>query len=71
MTTKQPLGPMPMSDAAIQGGTAGALGGASEADLRRGFSNGEEEPKTDPAQLYSPVPESSGGFLNRPHGWER
>lgn len=57
------------SDAAKRGGTNGALDGASNAALDRGYSKVREAEEAG----EHPVPSSltGGGFLGRPHGWER
>lgn len=72
MGTKQPLGSMPESNAAINGGTAGSTGGASTADLKRGYTDaGESIPSEDPYLTSPYFGEEKGGFLDRPRGWER
>jgi hypothetical protein len=67
-----PADSMATSDAGIRGGTKGSLGGASEADLRRGYTDAAAPAPTRPdgavPMWEEPAP---GGFLNRPRGWER
>lgn len=60
--------PLPSSDEAVKGGTNGALDGASDAALRRGFTMEREAERAEDA----PVPFSKeGGCVGRPRGWER
>lgn len=51
----------------------GSTGGASEAELARGYTRPDEPsegPMEDGIALPEPSP-SNNGFLDRPHGWER
>lgn len=62
---------LPESKTGIIGGTNGSLGGATEADLERGFTT-EQEPDNDEDDngWVNPDPLVSG-FLGRNGGWER
>ncbi|THF55919.1 hypothetical protein [Pseudothauera rhizosphaerae] len=63
--------PLPSSDGGISGGSYGALGGASVADLKRGYTAaGMPEEAGDLYSMFETEKES-GGFCGRPHGWER
>lgn len=70
---RRAVGEMPMSDAAMRGATGGSLGGASKSDLRRGFTDCCSEDDNGPDSVLDSIwpPEEPGGFLGRPHGWER
>jgi hypothetical protein len=66
------------SGSSDQGMTMNGLGGLSAADLAAGFSDGEYHPPPPPADdtIANTTMDllndgSSGGFLGRPHGWER
>jgi hypothetical protein len=70
--SNMPADSMVTSDASIRGGTGGSLGGASEADLRRGYTDAEAPAPERPDAPVPPwVEREPGGFLNRPRGWER
>lgn len=66
-----PADAIPASDTGITGATRGSLGGASTADLRRGFTDAGSEPSGLHDGLIGATPQPQGGFLSRPHGWER
>lgn len=55
------------SNASLAGATAGSKAGASNADLKRGYT--KAGPPPDPFAEYPNPPE--GGFVGRPLGWER
>lgn len=53
----------------------GSTGGASEADLARGYTKPADEANTNKPDgiglLYEGGSQGPEGFLDRPHGWER
>jgi hypothetical protein len=59
---------LPESNAAIEGGSNGALDGANMTDLKRGYAIDTIKDEADP-YYYSEEP--MGGFCGRPQGWER
>lgn len=61
---------LPASSGSAEGASGGALGGASMADLQKGFIPDKDSADAD-YQSPMPAPTQNTGFLNRPHGWER
>lgn len=59
------------SNASTDGASNGALGGATSADLTKGYTS-ETKPTTDNGMglVYDPYM-PHGGFAGRPEGWER
>lgn len=57
------------SSTSKKGGTNGSVAGVGSSDLDRGFT---DEGVDEYANVESPTFEQQqGGFLKRPHGWER
>lgn len=59
---------LPESNASYTGGTNGSMGEATMADLKRGYTKPAPESSDDQPMFY---PETEGGFVGRPKGWER
>jgi hypothetical protein len=62
------------SSASTSGASGGSLGGASIADVKRGYSDaGTPKDDSHEAICCCPLcaPQKRGGFLDRPTGWER
>ena len=62
------------SNASKDGATQSSLGDASMADLKDGFCkiDGSEEYGSRSTSGDKGIPQTAeGGFLGRPHGWER
>jgi hypothetical protein len=64
---------LPESSASTDGATKGSLGGASIADVKRGYSDASAGDHMPDLQCCCPmcVGEKQGGFLGRPQGFER
>lgn len=57
------------SDASLVGGTNGSLNGLTKSDLARGYGDaGVDEYANVETATFE---QQQGGFLKRPHGWER
>lgn len=69
MTEREP--DLPDSSGSTEGASGGSLGGASHADLKRGYSNASDEPDEGMTDVFRMPPEPGHGFLDRPQGWER
>lgn len=67
----KPAPDLPQSAAGRAGGTAGSLGGSTDADLQRGYMHaGPGEEAGEPGGDIVPM-QPLEGFLSRPGGWER
>ncbi len=66
---EMPADSMGTSNAGITGATGGSAGGASMSDLKRGYTDCNDE--ADYPSYLEPAAAPQGGFLNRPRGWER
>ena len=66
---------LPTSAGSTEGASGGALGGASKADLERGFIPERDDHKSaGDGDSYMPMVDPGPpqhGFLDRPCGWER
>jgi hypothetical protein len=62
---------LPSSDASLEGATAGSMGGASKADVKRGYSDCNHSGYGMPVRDDEREAEKNTGFLNRPTGYER
>lgn len=62
---------LPESDASYTGGSNGAMGDASMANLKTGYSNPDEPDEPDGDFDDVAMLEKRGGFAERPAGWER
>lgn len=57
------------SKASYKGGTNGSVAGVGQSDLERGFTEaGVDEYANVETTTFE---QQQGGFLKRPHGWER
>ena len=63
-------GSLPMGSSS-QGATDNAMGDASTAALKTGFYDADKAVERANDFEDVPMPQTKGGFLGRPEGWER
>lgn len=62
---------LPSSDCSADGATSSSMGGASKADLMKGYQTLTDESSPGTKLETQPLEMVPSGFLGRPAGWER